>query len=176
MSVRRSVWVLLIALMALDAQAPKPASAQEFLPMALGTAAGFGAGGYISIGIVTLRARQGKYLYYATDALGWQAAPTVVGGLTGLALGTFDPDRLERAVIYGAIGGFAGAAIGLTYGAIEWAPPEGEWAGTVIGSAAGLALGALVGMLVPAPEEEAVEGETATSRPRGMPIQIRIPY
>jgi hypothetical protein len=177
MSARRSVLAVLVALLAQGASAPQPIAAQKLLPMALGTAAGFGAGGFISIGIVTLQARRGNYIYYATDALGWQSAPIVAGGITGLALGALDEERLKRSVIVGAIGGFAGAAIGLTYGALSWPPPEGEWAGTVIGAAAGLAAGALLGMVMPvsSTDETATDGSTA-ARPRGTPLVIRIPF
>lgn len=132
----------------------RPAAGQQILPALVGGATGLAAGGYVAIGIVTAQARRGRYLYSSEDALGWHAAPILVGPSVGFLIGLFDQERLRRTVIGGAVGGFAGMTVGTVVGQWIWAPPEGRWAGAVIGSAAGLLAGSLIGVVWPAPEEE----------------------
>lgn len=149
--------------------APSPAHAQEnLLPAAIGGALGLAGGGYVAVGIVTFNARRDEFLFSARDALGWESAPILVGGLTGLGLGLTDPDRLKRAVIGGVVGGFVGTGIGLALGTAHWDPPEGRWAGGVIGGAAGLVLGVAVGAVIPASEKE-------DRPPMTIPLSVSIP-
>jgi hypothetical protein len=153
----RPARVLLLLLVLATAElgsAPRPAASQEILPALVGGATGLGAGGYVAIGIVTAQARRGRYLYSSEQALGWHAAPILIGPTVGFLIGLFDQERLRRTVIGGAVGGFSGMTVGTVVGQWIWAPPEGRWAGAVIGSAAGLLAGSLVGVVWPAPEEE----------------------
>jgi hypothetical protein len=159
---------VLLLVLASAALAPpaRPAAAQDVLPALVGGATGLAAGGYVAIGIVTLQARRGRYLYSSEDALGWHATPILVGPTVGFFIGLFDQERLRRTVIGGVVGGFAGMTAGTVVGQWIWAPPEGRWAGAVIGSAAGLLAGSLIGVVWPAPEEE----EVAPVGPARIPI------
>jgi hypothetical protein len=133
---------------------PRPVAAQQILPALVGGATGFAAGGYVGIGIITLQARRGHYLYSTEEALGWHAAPVLIGPAVGFLIGLFDQERLRRTVIGGAIGGVGGTGVGWLLGQQLWRPPEGKWAGAVIGGAAGLLAGSLAGAIWPAPAEE----------------------
>jgi hypothetical protein len=143
--IRRGVLVVALGAILL----PRPAQAQEWLAGAVGGALGMGAGGYVSLGIVTLQARRGSYLYGIDDFLGWQSTPVIAGTLTGVVLGLWDQRRL-RHTVYGSIGGAAvGTVVGAFVGKHKWPPPEGVWAGGVIGGAAGILVGSAVGALWP---------------------------
>ena len=134
---------------------PRPAHAQEWLAGAIGGAIGMGAGGYVSLGIVALQARRGSYLYGIDDFLGWESTPVLAGTATGIVLGLWDQDRL-RHTVYGSIGGAAvGTVVGAVVGRHLWPPPEGKWAGAVIGGAAGILVGSAVGALWPVAGGEA---------------------
>lgn len=170
------VLVLLGLLLAGDVfHAPRPLAGQkQLIPALAGGVAGFAAGGYVAIGIVTLQARRGRYLYSSEDALGWHATPILVGPSVGFLIGLFDQERLRRTVIGGAVGGFASTGIGMIVGQYIWAPPEGRWAGAVIGSAAGLLAGSLIGAIWPAPDESqtALDQSQARSIPIGLTIRF----
>jgi hypothetical protein len=152
--------------------APPRAAAQEIVPGLVGGAAGLAAGGFVAIGIVTLQARRGNFLYSTADALGWHATPILVGAGTGAAIGFFDQERLRRTIIGGAIGGAVGTGVGALLGLTRWPPPEGKWAGGVIGGAAGLLVGSIVGVLWPAPRNDP-QGAVAEA---GVPIGVTIPF
>jgi hypothetical protein len=160
---------------------PRPLAAQddggfpemEILPALIGGATGLAAGGYVAIGIVTLQARRGRYLYSSEDALGWHAAPILIGPSVGFMIGLFDQERLRRTVIGGAVTGFLGTGIGMVVGTYVWPPPEGRWAGAVIGSAAGLLVGSLAGALWPA--RESAE-EVPAAEGRSIPIGVTIRF
>ena len=156
-------------------QPAERARGQQVLPALAGGAAGLAAGGYVAIGIVSLQARRGEYLYSTDDALGWHASPILIGSGTGFAIGLFDQERLRRTVIGGAIGGILGTGIGTLYGLHKWQPPEGKWAGGVIGGAAGILAGSLVGALWPAPDEEQ-DGTTGAASGTVVPIGITIRF
>ena len=170
----RKAVLSLLALLAIELPRPThTASAQQLLPALVGGATGFAAGGYVGIGIITLQARRGRYLYSAEDALGWHAAPVLVGPAVGFLIGLFDQERLRRTVIGGAIGGVAGTGVGWLTGLQLWRPPEGKWAGAVIGGAAGLLAGSIAGALWPAPSEE---GGVEATESFVLPIRVVIPF
>jgi hypothetical protein len=166
----RSALLVLIALTA--PLVPGRAAAQQILPGLVGGAAGLAAGGYVAIGIVTLQARRGNFLYSTADALGWQATPILVGAGTGAVIGFLDQERLRRTVIGGALGGAVGTGVGVLLGLTRWPPPEGKWAGGVIGGAAGLLVGSLVGVIWPAPDSEPTPEGTAARVPIGVTIRF----
>ena len=163
----------LFTLLAVSSFLPAPgARAQELIPAAVGGAAGLLAGSFVSIGIVTLEARRGHFLYSNRAALGGQATPRLVGAGTGAAIGFLDQERLRRTIIGGAAGAALGTGVGALLGYLSWAPPEGKWAGGVVGGAAGLLLGSLAGVLWPPPEQAEEEAGTAAR----VPIGVRIPF
>lgn len=151
---------------------PGVAAAQKLLPALVGGAAGLAAGAYVSIGIVTLQARRGDYIYSTEEALGWYATPILVGPAVGFTIGLVDKDRLRRTIIGGAAGGALGTGVGALLGLELWDPPEGKWAGGVVGGAAGLLVGAAVGLLWPADSDDPADGAVAA----GVPIGIRIRF
>jgi hypothetical protein len=169
---RRAVLLLLVLLALELLRGTPPASAQQILPALVGGATGFAAGGYVAIGIVTMQARRGRYLYSTEEALGWHAAPVLVGPTVGFLIGLFDQERLRRTVIGGAIGGITATPIGWLVGQAIWLPPEGKWAGAVIGGAAGLLAGSLIGALWPAPAEESAPAAES----RALPFRVVIPF
>jgi hypothetical protein len=166
--------VLLLMLLAIEGpRPPRPVAAQQILPALVGGAAGFAAGGYVGIGIITLQARRGRYLYSTEEALGWHAAPVLIGPAVGFLIGLWDQERLRRTVIGGAVGGVAGTGVGWLLGLQLWRPPEGKWAGAVIGGAAGLLAGSLAGALWPAPAEGSAAPAVQSFTPR---FRVVIPF
>lgn len=148
---------------------PRPAAGQDLAAGLVGGALGLAGGGFVSVGIVTLEARRGDYLYSARDALGWHSVPILVGAGTGLVLGLSDRDRLRRSVIGGLAAGAVGTALGVVVGDRIWPPPEGRWAGAVVGGAAGLIVGVAAGALVPSDRGDGEEASPAAS------VSVRIP-
>jgi hypothetical protein len=168
------VVLLLLILLTLELPKPSHSAGQQLIPAMIGGAAGLAAGGYTAIGIVTMQARRGRYLYSSEDALGWHAAPILIGPSVGFLIGLFDEARLRRTVIGGAIGGVAGTGIGWLAGLQLWLPPEGKWAGAVIGGAAGLLAGSLAGALWPSPKDDEVAPAPLESR--GIPFRVVVPF
>jgi hypothetical protein len=166
----------LVVLLLVALEAPRPqqrVQGQQLIPALVGGAAGLAAGGYVAIGIVTAQARRGRYLYASEDALGWHATPILVGPSVGFLMGLLDPDRLKRTIIGGSAAAAFGTGVGLLAGRHFWAPPEGKWAGAVIGGAAGLLAGSLAGALWPEPTEEGTPGAAGS---RAVPIRIVVPF
>ncbi len=129
-----------------------------------------GAGGYVALGVITLEARRGTYLFGLDDALGWESAAVLAGGGAGVILGAWDQNRL-RSTVFGSIAGaVVGTGVGALVGRRIWPPPEGKWAGGVIGGAAGVLVGAGVGMLMP---QKWLGGERDADN--SVPVAIRIP-
>ena len=153
--VRRPLPGLLLFALALLGSAPDSARGQGLVPGVVGGVGGMLAGGYVTVGIWTARARAGDYLYDTKEALGWGSIPVVLGTGAGVALGTTDRDRLERSGVGAVIGAAAGTGVGVLVGRSAWLPPEGAWAGGIIGGAAGLVIGATVGALWPDDEAAA---------------------
>ena len=120
-----------------------------------------------------LEARFGRYIHDVDDVLGWRAAPILIGGVAGAGLGLYSPERLQGAVIYGAIGLGLGALGGMAVGNSIWDPPEGRWAAAAIGAGIGLIVGNTIGILNPVnvftESDEATAAGTA-----GVPIVFRI--
>lgn len=165
--------VLLIALLAATTTAilkPGSALAQEnrVVPALLGGALGLGVGGYVSIGIWSYKAQEGDYLFAVTDALGWEATPILAGVATGAVVGWLSQERLRRAAYIGIGSGLVGTAVGAVVGNEIWQPPQGRWAGGIIGGGAGLLLGAAIGMFWPLEDEDGAP-------PAGVPLQVRVP-
>jgi hypothetical protein len=157
-------------LLALTLLRPEPVEAQRrLIAPAIGALLGTGAGGYVALGITALRARNGHYLFVMQDAFGWQSAAVLAGGGTGIILGIWDEDRLRNTVLATTAVGIFGTGVGALVGRTLWPPPEGKWAGGVIGGAAGILIGAAVGTLMP--PDFLIKDEAQD----GIPVQIRIP-
>ena len=167
----------LVLLVLLALEAPRPAQkveAQQVLPALIGGAAGLAAGGYVAIGIVTAQARRGRFLYSTEDALGWHATPILIGPTIGFLIGLLDEDRLRRTIIGGGAAAVVGTGVGWLAGLHFWTPPEGKWAGAVIGGAAGLLAGSLTGALWP--ESNDAHGGSGAAGSRAVPIRIVVPF
>jgi hypothetical protein len=144
------------------------------LATSLGGLAGMGAGGYLTVSVVVLEARFGRYIHDVDDVIGWRAAPILLGGLAGAGLGLYSPERLQGAVVYGAGGLALGALAGLAIGSAIWEPPEGRWAGAAIGAGVGLIIGNTIGVFNPVNLfTESDDGTTVEAN--GVPIVFRIP-
>lgn len=156
-------------LLALALCAPLPLPAQRILPAAVGGVIGVGAGGYVAVGVIAVRARRGHYLFAFKDAFGWDSAAILAGGTTGIALGLWDPRRLRNTIVSTAALGLAGTGVGALVGHRRWPPPEGKWAGAVVGGGVGVLAGAAVGVLLP-PDFLGTEESKS-----GLPFLLRIP-
>lgn len=168
---RRLVLTLaLIAPASLYGQEPQ----SRVLATSIGAIAGMGAGSYLTVSVVVLEARFGRYIHDVDDVLGWRAAPILIGGLAGAGLGLYSPERLQGAVVYGSAGLALGALTGLALGNRLWDPPEGRWAGAAIGAGVGLIVGNAVGILNPLNIFTESEDGTAVET-TGVPIVFRIP-
>jgi hypothetical protein len=165
--------LLMLALLA-----PAPLAAQQpqsrALATTLGGLSGIAAGGYLSVSVVVLEARFGRYVHDVDDILGWRAAPIIIGALAGAGLGLYSPERLQGAIVYGAGGLLVGGLAGLVVGSTIWEPPEGRWAGAAIGAGVGLVIGNTIGVLSPLNLfTEADDGTRVETT--GVPIIFRIP-
>ncbi|HEX6135835.1 MAG TPA: hypothetical protein VFZ24_17810 [Longimicrobiales bacterium] len=170
----KAIYPLLLTLALL---APAQLRAQEpqsrVLATSLGLLAGAAGGGYLTVSVVVLEARFGRYVEDLDDILGWRSAPFLVGAALGAGLGFYSPERLQGAVVWGAAGLGAGALLGGVVGTSIWNPPEGRWAGAAIGAGIGLVIGNTIGVMNPM--NLFTEGEDATAATAGVPITIRIP-
>lgn len=153
----------------LPAQEPQ----SRALATSLGGLAGMGAGAYLTVSVVVLEARFGRYIHDVDDVLGWRAAPILIGGVAGAGLGLYSPERLQGAVVYGAAGLGLGALTGLALGNRIWEPPEGRWAGAAIGAGVGLVIGNVIGILNPLNIFTESEDGTLVEA-TGVPIVFRI--
>lgn len=153
----------------LPAQEPQ----SRALATSLGGLAGMGAGAYLTVSVVVLEARFGRYIHDVDDVLGWRAAPILIGGVAGAGLGLYSPERLQGAVVYGAAGLGLGALTGMALGNRIWEPPEGRWAGAAIGAGVGLVIGNVIGILNPLNIFTESEDGTLVEA-TGVPIVFRI--
>lgn len=131
--------------LALLLQAPASASAQ-LGSAAGGVGAGLVGGAVVSMGVITLRARAGHYLFGA-DPFHWEVLPVPLAMVAGGVLGYQDPDRLRRAAGWGGGGMALGALGGALAGRLFWEGDEGPWAGALVGGAMGFLAGAVAGGL-----------------------------
>jgi hypothetical protein len=167
---------LRILLLAFALAAPTALHAQQpqsrALATTIGGVAGLAAGGYLSVSVVVLEARVGRYIHDIDDVLGWRTVPILAGGLAGAGLGLYSPERLQGAVVYGAAGLAVGGLAGMALGSAIWEPPEGRWAGAAIGAGVGLVIGNTIGILNPLNlfTESDAEGTAAA----GVPIVFRV--
>ena len=172
MRVLRAVLLAFVLLAPAGLRAQEPQS--RALATTIGGLAGMGAGAYLTVSVVVLEARFGRYIHDIDDVLGWRAAPILLGGAAGAGLGLYSPERLQGVVVYGAIGLGAGALTGMLLGNTIWEPPEGRWAGAAIGAGLGLIIGNTIGVMNPL--NLFTEGEDATAAASaGVPIVFRIP-
>lgn len=164
---RHSVLTLLLVLVLTTS--PAPTHAQEVVPGMTGAVLGLMAGGIVSVGIITLQARRGEFLFSPEDALRWESVAIPLGAAAGLVIGLGDGARARHALVGGVGGVMAGASLGALAGAVGWDRPEGPWAGGVIGAAAGVVTGVLVGVLLPG-------GEGTPADPRAAArLELRVP-
>jgi hypothetical protein len=145
MRYRKLVLLIMLAL----ASNSRPAQAQHPWVAAGGAIAGTLSGGYITLSWVVLRAQMGHYLHDPRQVVGWTAAPVLIGGVGGAALGMWEPARLGTGFVYGSAGALAGAGIGYITGSLVSNRPEGKWAGGAIGAGLGMAIGVTTGIFFP---------------------------
>ncbi len=139
---------LSLALLLPGAASP-PGAAGQTVPAIAGAAGGFVAGTYVTTAVYVTKARFGRFLFSLDDALTFtpELLPMVAGPVAGGWLGAESKVALGRAVGWGAVGFFGGAALGLGAGHLLWGDVEGRWAGAIIGSAAGMLTGVVLGAL-----------------------------
>ncbi|MGH7658550.1 MAG: hypothetical protein ACREL6_09990, partial [Gemmatimonadales bacterium] len=103
----------------------------------LGTLLGLIAGAWAMIALYVGKARWGAYVY----ALEEIASPrpemllVLLGITAGVVLGYHGWRSLGHGAFNAAVGLAVGALVGGVLGHFAWAPPEGHWAGGIIGSA-----------------------------------------
>lgn len=126
-----------------------PGAAGQTVPAIVGTAGGFVAGTYVTTAVYVTKARFGRFLFSLDDALTFtpELLPMVAAPVAGGWLGAESKVALGRAVGWGAVGFFGGAALGVGAGHLFWGDVEGRWAGAIIGSAAGMLTGLILGAL-----------------------------
>jgi hypothetical protein len=155
-----------------------PAQAQQFIPdnralaTLLGAGTGMAGGSFMSVSIVVLESRYGRYIHDIDDVIGWRSLPAVSGVVIGGGMGALSPRRLEAALIYGTAGIFAGGLVGAGVGKLLWDGPEAKWAGASIGVGVGLGVGTIAGIIWPVAERDG-DGEPAAA---GIPISFRVTF
>jgi hypothetical protein len=166
--------VLAACVLAAGLGLPARADAQV-LSGAVGAVGGVGAGGYVTLAVVVLRAQYGHYLHDAQDLLGWNSVPVLLGAGVGTAVGVWDADRMVTGFGYGAAGALVGGSIGYLAGPLIWKRPEGKWAGGAIGAGAGMAAGYFLGVFFP--QRDIAPGFLGNSDKAAIPINfsIRVP-
>ncbi|HEX9887217.1 MAG TPA: hypothetical protein VGA70_12055 [Longimicrobiales bacterium] len=148
------------------------ASGQEILPAVAGGLGGFLVGGYVSVGVATVRARSGNYLDSMAEAVTLASVPMAAGMAAGITLGIRNPDRLGRAGLGGLLGAVVGSTVGALVGRQAWPPPEGAWAGGVIGGAAGLLAGVVIGGTWPDDDPTGAAASSSLRVPVGFTIRF----
>lgn len=163
----------LLAAAVLAATVVLPARAEgQVVSGAVGAIGGIGAGGYVTLAVVVLRAQYGHYLHDAEDLLGWNSVPVLLGAATGTAVGVWDADRMVTGFAYGAGGALIGGTIGYLIGPKIWKRPEGKWAGGAIGAGAGMAAGYFFGVFNP--QKGIAPGFLGNSDKAVIPINVTI--
>jgi hypothetical protein len=155
------------------AAAPRAAHAQKAVPILVGGMSGLAAGTYVSLGVVAVEARVGRYLNSPNDAFGFRSVPVLVGGATGVVLGAVDDDRLYDAMKASIAAGAVGFGAGWFIGSALWEDRGGKWAGAVIGSATGIVLGGALGAIL----SDGGSGDPATDGTgEGIPIVFTLRF
>jgi hypothetical protein len=139
---------------------------------AVGAIGGIGAGGYVTLAVVVLRAQYGHYLHDAEDLLGWNSVPVLLGAGVGTAVGVWDSDRMVTGFAYGTGGALVGGTIGYLVGPMIWKRPEGKWAGGAIGAGVGMAAGYFFGVFNP--QRGIAPGFLGNSDKAVIPINVTI--
>ena len=121
----------------------RPLAAQDWSPVG-GALAGIGAGAWVWLGYLSVRARSGAFLDSTGQAAKQLVIPVFTGLGTGIVLGVFGEDHLNDTVLWAAVGWASGLGVGALIGSRIWDDPPGPWAGAVIGGAAGLLVGGIV--------------------------------
>lgn len=157
--------------------AARPASAQvvpenRVLATLVGAGTGMAGGSFMSVSIVVLESRFGRYVHDVDDVLGWRTVPAVSGIFIGGGLGAYSPRRLEAALLYGMGGLFGGGIAGIGVGKLVWDGPEAKWAGAAIGAGVGLAIGTITGIMHPLRER----ADEAVGPAAGVPVGVRIRF
>jgi hypothetical protein len=122
-----------------------PAAAQTW-PAVAGTLAGTAGGSYVSMALITARARAGHYVFTPSQGL-LELAPIPLGAVAGGILGYRSQDRLRNTVGFGALGFVAGTTLGAALGAALSDTDEGMWSSVVVGGGVGLLVGSVWGAL-----------------------------
>jgi hypothetical protein len=164
--------LLTAAMLALLLLAPARPAAAQVVSGAVGAVGGVAAGGYVTLAVVVLRAQYGHYLHDASDLLGWQSVPVLLGAATGTAVGVWDADRMATGFVYGAAGTLLGGSIGYLVGPLIWKRPEGKWAGGAIGAGMGMAAGYFFGVF--RPRDGLAPGFLGNSDKTAIPISVTL--
>ncbi len=140
----------------------RPLAAQDWSALG-GALAGVGAGAWVGLGYLSVRARGGAYIDMPGYKARQVAIPILAGLATGIAISVYAEDRLNDTVLWASVGWASGLGVGALIGSRIWDDPQGPWAGAAIGGAAGLLVGGIVGFL------NSEEGNL------GVPVMVRIP-
>ncbi len=140
----------------------RPLAAQDWSAVG-GALAGVGAGAWVGLGYLSVRARGGAYVDMAGYRTRQVGIPVLAGLGTGIGLSVYAEDRLNDTVVWAAVGWASGLGVGALIGSRIWDDPQGPWAGAVIGGAAGLLVGGIVGFV-----------DSGKGNP-GVPVMVRIP-
>ena len=140
----------------------RPLAAQDWSTVG-GALAGVGAGAWVGLGYLSVRARGGAYIDMPGYGARQVGIPVLAGFGTGIVVSVYAEDRLNDTVVWAAVGWASGLGVGALIGSRIWDDPQGPWAGAVIGGAAGLLVGGIIGFV------NSGQGNL------GAPAMIRIP-
>ena len=102
----------------------------------------------VTLALVVIEARFGRYIFGMEDLLAFRLdlLPIPLGAWAGYRLHHRRSHTVGWATVFGLLGLIVGAVIGTVLGTIAWRDSAGPWAGAVIGGALGL-VGGCVGSL-----------------------------
>lgn len=157
---------------ALLAAAPAASLRAQVVEGAVGVTGGVLGGGVVTLGAVVARAWfQEEYLLGTDELLSLQGTPLVIGPAIGLTLTLVDPDAVLPTAAAGTGGFLIGAAAGAALGHLLLEPPEGRWAGEVMGAAVGVIAGTVAGIALTLGAEEGDGGAgAADASPVSIPV------
>jgi hypothetical protein len=115
----------------------------------LATLGGAVMGFIVTLALVVLQARFGKYIFAMEDlmALRWDLLPIPLGAVAGFRLARHHHHAVPWATICGVGGMLVGVVAGALLGPVIWGDGAGHWAGGVIFGATGLVAGTLLSRL-----------------------------